>query len=108
MEPFFFNRFPLAPRPQHVPNAIQDIPIPHTWSTRLPHFWFFRQVLFQQLPQLAWHTIYVLRFCAILAHGDGTFRTGVAVNPVLTGLVSFFNYFSDRYERHPLDQIIGL
>jgi hypothetical protein len=97
MEPFLFNRFPLAARPQYMPNAIQNIPIPNPWSTWLPIFWFFRQMLFQQLPQLARHTINVSRFCAILAHGDDTFRTGVVVNPVLTGFVSTFNYFSDTF-----------
>ena len=67
-----------------------------TWASACSYFWFFGQVLFHQLPQLTWHTVNTFRFCAILRHGDVTFGRWIVGNPVLSGFVSFFNYFSDR------------
>src|SRR5215211_8236679 len=99
-KPFFFNGFPLATGPQNMPDAIHYIPVRHRWTTGSNFFGSLGQVLFQQFPKLAWHSVMTIRFCAILCHGDVTFRTGVVVNPVLSGLVSFFNYFSDRYLCH--------
>lgn len=72
LEPFPFDRFPLASAPQNIPDAVDHIPIVHprsSWSIPLPTF---GKMLLEFFPQLGRQLMEVngSGFCVILVHGD--------------------------------------
>lgn len=66
--------FPLAARPQHMPEAIDNIAVRYAWTTWPANFGGLGQMLLAQFPKLARHAILLLHFCAMFCHGDVTFE----------------------------------
>jgi hypothetical protein len=71
-EPLSVNGFPLATRPQHVPDAIDDSPVVGTRSARSRLLWRFGQMYFDAPPQRTRNTkvIDILWLCATLYFAD--------------------------------------
>ena len=53
-KPIAVNGFPLAARPQNVPNPIDDRPIISSWSPWASFLGWFRQMFLDSTPQWAW------------------------------------------------------
>lgn len=72
MKPFSIDRFPLTPCPQHIPDAINDIPIIDSWPPWPSHFRRLWKMFFEFPPKLRGDRLKInfSRFCVILFHGD--------------------------------------
>ena len=68
VEPLALDRFPLTTRPQHVPNAIEHIPVVDPWPSWSFLLQRFGQVFLQLAPQIAGQhmIVYFSCFCGIL------------------------------------------
>jgi len=91
-KPVFMHRFPLAPCPQHIPDAVQDRAIVRGWSARTPLFRRLWKQLSDLTPQWSRHmeVVDIFRLWgSILAQGTSRFRW-VGRTPILSEMCSFF------------------
>ncbi len=95
-KPVFMDRFPLAARPQHIPDTVQDRPIIRWWSARpalLGRLWKQLPDLTPQWPRYM-KVVDIFRFWgSILAQGTSRFRW-VGRTPILSEMCSFFTFRS--------------
>lgn len=95
-KPVFMHRFPLAARPQDIPDAVQDRPIVRWGATRPALVARLRKQLPNLTPQWPRYmkVVDIFRFLgSILAHSTSRFRW-VGRTPILSEMCSFFTFQS--------------